>query len=240
MTIPNRTLKAGRSFSALAFLLLPLFAIAEQSLPFQQLSPWGGLGEVRLAADATDSELMSAALLDERDRLQWVADQGGFPVVETAGSLDLGVVDPAVELLRVRLTLSNDLPEALNWTAGSLEAQTYDFDVMQAVQRFQLRHGLEATGFVDPHTQELLNAPVDVWISQIESQLCLLGQTPGVAATGMGVQVRVSGGVVIFPEHSGRPAIHTSTCSPVQENPTMTPPVALQTIASADGRKDSR
>jgi hypothetical protein len=161
--------------------------------PWAQVAPWGGQGEVQLPADASDADMQMASLRDERDRLQWVADAGGFPKVPSE-TLDLGVVHPAVEILRVRLTLSNDLPEALNWPQGSLEAQTYDFDVLQAVQRFQLRNGLEATGQVEGSTLENMNRPVDAWIAQIDHRLCQRAHSKHVPSD----QPRTQDGVVMF------------------------------------------
>jgi len=168
-------------------------SVAAAAEPWAQVAPWGGQGEVQLTADATDGEIQIASLRDERDRLQWVAEAGGFPEVP-AEMLDLGVVHPAVEVLRLRLTLSNDLPEALNWPAGSLEAQTYDFDVLQAVQRFQLRNGLEATGLLESSTRDRMNQPVGNWLSQIDQRLCQWTQARVVA----GDQPQPQQGVVIF------------------------------------------
>ena len=40
------------------------------------------------------------------------------------------------------------------------EGEVYDAAVIDAVKRFQLRHGLEATGSVDARTLKALNVPV--------------------------------------------------------------------------------
>ncbi len=128
------------------------------------LSPWGAQGEVATSADASLAQSQLAALLDERDRLLWVRDCGGFPRIQpaqTETSLEHGVVSPTVEALRVRLILSNDLPESYAAQAGSLESQTFDFELVRAVQRFQTRHGLASEGNVDSRTLETLNIPVE-------------------------------------------------------------------------------
>lgn len=184
----------------LAFLLFGSTAAVADSAPMDaSLAPWGGQGEIMLAVDAPERELQIAALRDERDRLAWVADAGGFPSVATSRSLDLGVVDAVVEVLRRRLTLSNDLPEALNWPTGSLEAQTYDFDVMQAVQRFQMRHGIEASGQLDATTLRVMNVPVQTWISQIDARLCVWSTRPDQPADApMAIE-----GVVVFSTPEG-------------------------------------
>jgi murein L,D-transpeptidase YcbB/YkuD len=128
------------------------------------LSPWGGQGEVATPLDATLAQSQLAALADERDRLLWLKDMGGFPRIKPTpdeGVLELGVVSPSVESLRVRLIMSNDLPESYAAQAGSLASQTFDFELMQAVQRFQTRHGMTSEGFVDARTLEALNIPVE-------------------------------------------------------------------------------
>lgn len=45
--------------------------------------------------------------------------------------------------------------------AGSLASQTFDFELLQAMQRFQARHGLASEGIVDGRTLEALNIPVE-------------------------------------------------------------------------------
>ena len=57
-----------------------------------------------------------------------------------------GATGPNVALLRQRLAITEDLaPEKETGDA-------YDADVVEGVKRFQLRHGLEATGTVGPQT----------------------------------------------------------------------------------------
>jgi|GEM_PF-3464434 len=138
------------------------------------LSPWGVQGQVALPADAALAQTQIATLADERDSLLWVRDRGGFPLVQPAPTepvLQLGVVSPTVETLRVRLILSNDLPESYAAPAGSLAGQTFDFEVLQAVQRFQTRHGLASGGVVDADTRKALNLSVERRLEDLDLSL---------------------------------------------------------------------
>ena len=51
------------------------------------------------------------------------------------------------------------------------QGEAYDASVIDAVKRFQLRHGLEATGSVDARTLKALNVPVAERIKQLEASL---------------------------------------------------------------------
>ena len=61
--------------------------------------------------------------------------------------------------------MSDDIPAEQE--AGEL----YDAAVVEAVKRFQLRHGLEATGSVGAQTLKALNVPVGARIKQLEASL---------------------------------------------------------------------
>ncbi|MCP5183686.1 MAG: peptidoglycan-binding protein [Pseudomonadales bacterium] len=155
----------------LAALLIAPPALASDN-PFQpSLTPWGGQGEVMVPADTPVPEAQIAALRDEWDRLAWVRDNGGFPRIDSQDVLQLGMVDEAVEALRASLYLSNDLPDYLVGIPGSFAARTYDLDVLQAVQRFQLRHDLSPTGEVGPETLAVLNKPVDERLAMLKTSI---------------------------------------------------------------------
>jgi L,D-transpeptidase YcbB len=91
--------------------------------------------------------------------------RGGWPMLPAGAKLAPGVSGPDVALLRRRLIISDDLsPEQ---EAGEI----YDNAVIEAVKRFQLRHGLEATGTVDARTLRALNVPVAARIKQLEASV---------------------------------------------------------------------
>jgi murein L,D-transpeptidase YcbB/YkuD len=68
------------------------------------------------------------------------------------------------DLLRKRLIISGDLADTK--TSGA-----FDNDVAEAVKRFQVRHGLAATGTVTPRTIAALNVSVQKRIKQLEASL---------------------------------------------------------------------
>lgn len=97
---------------------------------------------------------LHAALRRYRD----VAAAGGWPTVPE----DLGAT-AAVDALRQRLAASGDLE-----TAGT---GAPDAALVEALRRFQQRHGLPETGRVDADTRAALNVPVERRIRQLELNL---------------------------------------------------------------------
>lgn len=97
-----------------------------------------------------------------------IASSGGWPVVPATKKLQLGVVDPDVELLRRRLMVSGDLSER----AGMSPA--FDSYVDAALKRFQARHGLPADGVTGQYTYSALNISASVRLQQLETNLARL------------------------------------------------------------------
>ena len=91
--------------------------------------------------------------------------RGGWPSLPADAKLAPGASGPDVALLRRRLALTDDLP--VEQEAGD----SYDQAVVDAVKRFQLRHGLEATGSVDARTLRELNVPIAARIQQLEASV---------------------------------------------------------------------
>jgi L,D-transpeptidase YcbB len=91
--------------------------------------------------------------------------RGGWPALPADARLEPGASGPAVALLRTHLVIGGDL------AAGKEAGDAYDADVVEAVKRFQLRHGLEATGSVGAQTLKALNVPVGDRIKQLEASL---------------------------------------------------------------------
>lgn len=73
-----------------------------------------------------------------------------------------------VEKLGKRLKLLGDLPVDAQIPAHS---QAYAGDLVEAVKRFQARHGLEAAGKLGPQTIDELNRPVSFRVEQIRLTL---------------------------------------------------------------------
>jgi murein L,D-transpeptidase YcbB/YkuD len=93
-----------------------------------------------------------------------LAVRGGWPTIPSDAKFAVGVADPNDDLLRRRLIMSEDL--AADKASGS-----FDETVAEAIKRFQVRHGLAATGTVTPRTLAALNVPVQKRIRQLEASL---------------------------------------------------------------------
>ena len=91
--------------------------------------------------------------------------RGGWPSLAADAQLAPGGSGPSVALLRRRLAITEDLG------AEREAGDTYDAAVVEAVKRFQLRHGLEPTGSVNAPTLRALNVPVAARIKQLEASL---------------------------------------------------------------------
>ena len=70
-----------------------------------------------------------------------------------------------IRLLRYRLIASGDLVET------GRRVSSYDYYVEQAVQRFQIRHGLTPTGIIDRSTLMALNVPAEARLRQLRLNL---------------------------------------------------------------------
>ncbi len=91
--------------------------------------------------------------------------RGGWPMLPPDAKLAPGSSGPEVALLRQRLVISDDL--APEQEAGDV----YDAAVIEGVKRFQLRHGLDATGSVSAQTLRAMNVPVAARMKQLEASI---------------------------------------------------------------------
>jgi L,D-transpeptidase YcbB len=103
---------------------------------------------------------------------QQIVANGGWPQVNTTVKLQLGVVDPSVQVLRRRLMITGDLPQS----AGI--SDSFDSYVDGAMKRFQARHGLPDDGVVGEFTLKALNVPADVRLTQLNTNLIRLQAMP--------------------------------------------------------------
>jgi len=95
-----------------------------------------------------------------------VANRGGWPKVPGgATALKPDSQGPDVVALKQRLLASGDLaPEALS-------GDVYDAAVVEAVKRFQRRHGLSDLGTVGRLTLKAMNTPVELRLNQLTATL---------------------------------------------------------------------
>lgn len=94
------------------------------------------------------------------------AAAGGWTTVPAGETLKPGAVDPRVETLAIRLVEMGDLEDGAH-TAGS----TYEGVIVDAVNHFQYRHGIDQDGVVGPATLAAINVPIDTRIEQIRINL---------------------------------------------------------------------
>lgn len=118
------------------------------------------------------SDATRAATAAAIARYRAIVMTGGWPRLPPGPELGLGVEDDAVTVLRRRLVVSGDLDRAAGF------APVFDDYVVAAVQRFQLRHGLNPTGVVTGATRAALDVPADRRLRQLELNLIRL-QTYG-------------------------------------------------------------
>jgi len=93
-----------------------------------------------------------------------LAVRGGWPVIPADAKFAIGVAGAHDDLLRLRLIITEDL-------AAEKGSGPFDDALTEAVKRFQVRHGLAATGTVTPRTLAALNVTVQKRIRQLEASL---------------------------------------------------------------------
>lgn len=122
-----------------------------------------------LQHDPTYDESSAQRIREAALSYSTVAVRGGWPVIPLEAKFASGAQGAHDELLRKRLIISGDL-------AADKATGAYDDAVADAVKRFQVRHGLAATGTVTPRTMAALNVSVHKRIKQLEASLERLGQ----------------------------------------------------------------
>jgi murein L,D-transpeptidase YcbB/YkuD len=96
-----------------------------------------------------------------------VASGGWRPLPDV--KLAQGSTHPGVVLLRQRLALSGELE-------GASSDEYFDYDVDQAVRRYQTANGLAPTGVLDKATVTAMNVPAASRLKQLRTNLARLGE----------------------------------------------------------------
>ena len=102
-----------------------------------------------------------------RDKLKSyrdLADKGGWPVIPQGPTLRAGTRSNRVPIIRHRLRITGDLKGDGNSHASDL----FDEALVEAVKRFQQRHGLKVDGQVGKRTRHEMNIPAELRARQIE------------------------------------------------------------------------
>jgi len=98
-------------------------------------------------------------------RYQEISALGGWPAISAGPAIRPGDRDRRVRQLKVLLQTTGDL--GMSVETGPL----YDQETIDAVMKFQARHGLVDDGVIGSKTFEALNIPVEERIRQIELNL---------------------------------------------------------------------
>ena len=130
-----------------------------------------------------------------------IAAKGGWRQLPDV-KLQLGTTHPAVALLRERLRLSGELKDE-----GS-SSEYFDYDLDQAVRRYQAANGLAPTGAVDKGTIAAMNVPAASRLKQLRTNLARLGElakTPKkyVAVNVPAAQIEVVENDAVVSRHAG-------------------------------------
>jgi len=100
------------------------------------------------------------------EQMRAIAQAGGWPTIPEGPKLvPLETVDDRLPILRRRLIASGDLDPAL------ADGTAYDAPVVEAVKRFQRRHGLDPDGTIGVRSLAALNVPVEARLRQIAANL---------------------------------------------------------------------
>ena len=81
--------------------------------------------------------------------------KGGLPIVPEGETLHPNARDPRVPMIRKRLAATGDLK------SENLTSDLYDEQLVEAVKRFQARHGMAVDGLIGHHTIAAMDASVD-------------------------------------------------------------------------------
>jgi L,D-transpeptidase YcbB len=155
-------LKVGR---VLPHKVDPDFFLQERSI--DQVAALQGLAAVgdldRFFAGWQPSAPEYAALRALLGDYRALAELGGWPTVPLGETLKPGMSDPRVPALRDRLAVTDGAAPA----ALPGEELVYDDRLVDIVEAFQQRHGLDVDGVIGPATVVALNVPVSERIQDV-------------------------------------------------------------------------
>ncbi len=123
------------------------------------------------ADDRTPLGEVAAGLEVALAKYRAIERAGGWPLISDGTYLRPGMRDPRVAELRQRLEITGDYAGGDEQPTATALPDLYDHTLIAAVQRFQARHGLQTTGWLDAETVAELNVPVQWRIAQLALNL---------------------------------------------------------------------
>jgi murein L,D-transpeptidase YcbB/YkuD len=172
--IDRRAFLSGVAVCALAGAALASFGARAQQAADDDQAEWRQSYETseRISVGRETTPVLSpdtvAATEAAIQVYQSLVARGGWNQVPTDAELKIGVKSRPVQALRERLIASGDLDPV----AGM--GRTFDSFVEAAVKRFQVRHGLGATGIVSDATFAELNVSAEARLQQLETNIVRL------------------------------------------------------------------
>ncbi len=168
LSLTRRQLFGGAGALALAA-ALPGAALAQGQAEWRQSYDAGSVRSLKTRSNypmlGPDSVIATEQAIQQYRQL---AAQGGWQPLRINERLRLGARGPEVVALRQRLAITGDIDPAAGGSA------TFDSYVEAGVRHFQNRHGLTPTGAINRGTLNALNAPIELRIRQLETNLVRL------------------------------------------------------------------
>ena len=124
--------------------------------------------QVQRSSTPTLSPQTVAATEQAIQTYQGYADRGGWGVLQLPPNLHVGSRGQGIVALRQRLATEGDLDQSVGMSP------IFDTYVEAGVKRFQVRHGIGATGIVSPQTLAEMNVPAQTRLKQLEINLVRL------------------------------------------------------------------
>jgi murein L,D-transpeptidase YcbB/YkuD len=175
LRVRRRAFLSAAAGVALAAPLLAFFgsqAFAQQQFADQAEWRQGYEASDRLTVPRETTPVLSPETLAATDaaiqQYQGIVERGGWQPVPSGAELKVGSKSKAVQALRQRLVASGDLDAV----AGT--SPVFDSFVEAAVKRFQIRHGIGASGVVNDETFTELNIPADARLRQLQTNIIRL------------------------------------------------------------------
>ena len=130
------------------------------------------------ADDRTPLGQVAEGLETALSKYREIERRGGWPLVADVASLRPGMRDPRVAELKRRLAITGDYDGEDDQIEAGGDSDAYGQALIAAVKRFQTRHGLEATGWINAETAEELKVPVQWRIAQLALNLARARRVP--------------------------------------------------------------